>query len=223
MDWGRKDVGKPSGHRRARHLVFCFFSKLNDKYLLSLCLQPLILLGFEDRLLVMVSWYHQHRMCLSQLSQPFWSCMVRKCCFVALSDEVLETHLSAWTIDSANSYMILPSLRKPNSRTFDTNIFFLLCLLMDVWKLFLLHPFCLTSRKLCAKTIRKSRKGVFVVSLVLEGWLFRTVNQEDVPRGLDVQSLSFQNVISAKSWSYFELLSAHANNFGWSGSFSEQS
>ena len=35
--------------------TWCFaFSKLNDNYLLSLCLQPLILLGFEDRLL----WFH---------------------------------------------------------------------------------------------------------------------------------------------------------------------
>ena len=38
----------------------------------------------------MVSRYHQHRTCLSQLSQPFWSCMVRKCCFVALSAEAVE-------------------------------------------------------------------------------------------------------------------------------------
>ena len=29
--------------------------------------------------------------------------MVTKCCFVALSDEVLEIHLSTWTIDSVNS------------------------------------------------------------------------------------------------------------------------
>ena len=26
---------------------------------------------------------------------------VRKCCFIALSDEVLETHLSAWTIEAS--------------------------------------------------------------------------------------------------------------------------
>ena len=92
----------------------------------------------------MVSRYHQHRTCLSQLSQPFWSCMVRKCCFVALLDEVLESHLSTWTIDSVNSYMILPALRKPNSRTLDTHFLFLFCLLLDTWKLFLLLPFCLT-------------------------------------------------------------------------------
>ena len=41
-------------HVQARHLVFCFFSKLNNEYLLSLCLQPVILLSFEDRLL----WFH---------------------------------------------------------------------------------------------------------------------------------------------------------------------
>ena len=53
------------------------------------------------------------------------------------------------------------------------------------------------------KEQKLSRKRFFVFSLALEGWLFRTVNQEDVPRGLDVQSLSFQNVISAKSLSCF--------------------
>ena len=29
--------------------------------------------------------------------------MVTKCCFVALSDEVLEIDLSTWTLDSVNS------------------------------------------------------------------------------------------------------------------------
>ena len=51
----------------------------------------------------MVSRYHQHRTRRSQLSQPFWSCMVRKCCFVAVSDEALEIHLSAWIIDMTAS------------------------------------------------------------------------------------------------------------------------
>lgn len=51
----------------------------------------------------MVSRYHQ-RECVSQLSQQptvaqqFWSCMVRKCCFVVFSDEVLEILLSTWTV-----------------------------------------------------------------------------------------------------------------------------
>ena len=58
----------------------------------------------------MVSRYHE-RECVSQLSQqptvaqPFWSCMVRKCCFVVFSDEVLEILLSAWTTDSIDQQL----------------------------------------------------------------------------------------------------------------------